>query len=309
MAQFRPPPSAASRWRALRRFVAWEHRLATRASRRPFTAFLHEFVRFGVKQAWACLFGGIMLALLMGTHLFYPHGVSLARYDFITLAAIAVQAGMLATGLETREEARVIVLFHLAGTAMELFKTAAGSWVYPEPSLLRIGGVPLFTGFMYAAVGSYLARAWRVFDIRFTRHPRLPALAALAVAIYVNFFSHHFVPDIRIPLFAISALLFGRTWFYYRVWRADRRMPALLGLLLVTLFIWFAENIGTLTRAWAYPNQLREWAPVGPGKIGAWYLLMLISYTLVALVNGIHEVGPLKDARTHRAAGYPDSAA
>jgi uncharacterized membrane protein YoaT (DUF817 family) len=36
--------------------------------------------------------------------------------------------------------------------------------VYPEPSLLRIGGVPLFSGFMYAAVGSYIARVWRICD-------------------------------------------------------------------------------------------------------------------------------------------------
>ena len=52
------------------------------------------------------------------------------------------------------EEAKVILAFHLVGTAMELFKTHMGSWEYPEPSLLRIGGVPLFSGFMYAAVGS-----------------------------------------------------------------------------------------------------------------------------------------------------------
>ena len=54
---------------------------------------------------------------------------------------------------------------------MEIFKTSVGSWIYPEPSLLRIGGVPLFTGFMYAAIGSYIARCWRLFDFRFTRPP------------------------------------------------------------------------------------------------------------------------------------------
>ena len=38
--------------------------------------------------------------------------------------------------------------------------------------MLRIGGVPLFTGFMYAAVGSYLVRVYRLFDLRFDRYPR-----------------------------------------------------------------------------------------------------------------------------------------
>ncbi len=241
-----------------------------------------------------------MLALLLGTHLWYPAGAALARYDFLTVMAVLIQAGMLATGLETREEAKVILLFHVAGTAMEVFKTAAGSWIYPEPSMLRIGGVPLFTGFMYASVGSYIARAWRAFDFRFTRHPPVPAVAALAGAIYVNFFAHHFLRDMRLALFAVSALLFGRTWLHYRIWRAHRRMPALVGFGLVTLFIWFAENIGTYSRAWAYPNQARAWVPVGLGKLGAWYLLILLSYVLVALVNGIRAMPPAA-ARTRPA--------
>ena len=71
---------------------------------------------------------------------------------------------MLAFRLETWREARVILIFHVVGTVMELFKTSAGSWVYPEASLLHIGAVPLFSGFMYAAVGSYIARVWRIFD-------------------------------------------------------------------------------------------------------------------------------------------------
>ena len=46
---------------------------------------------------------------------------------------------MLAFRLETLEEAKVILTFHVVGTVMELFKTYAGSWVYPEPALLRVG--------------------------------------------------------------------------------------------------------------------------------------------------------------------------
>ena len=283
----RRTPSAALRWRGLRRSVAWERRVGLWAAQRRATAFAHEFVRFGVKQAWACLFGGAMLALLLGTHFYYPADAMLTRYDFLTLSAVAIQALLLATGLETREEARIIILFHVAGSAMELFKTAAGSWTYPEEAVLRIGGVPGFTGFMYAAVGSYIARAWRVFDLRFVRHPPLWAVGALAGAVYVNFFAHHFVWDARWLLFAASAVLFGRTTICYRVWRVHRRMPALLGLGLVALFIWFAENLGTYARAWAYPHQAAGWTPVGIGKFGSWYLLMLLSYALVAAVHGM----------------------
>jgi uncharacterized membrane protein YoaT (DUF817 family) len=74
----------------------------------------------------------------------------------------------------------------------------------------------------------------------------LPTLGALSVAIYCNFFSHHYFPDGRWLLFIATAVLFRRTRIYYRVWRQYRWMPLLLGFLLVALFIWFAENIGTM---------------------------------------------------------------
>ncbi len=277
--------SAARIWAPLARFVETEARIGEWAERQRVTHALYEFVRFGIKQGWACLFGALLLALLIGTHLLYPRGAWLARYDFLVIAAVAVQIAMLAFKLETVEEAKVIFIFHAVGTAMEVFKTSVGSWVYPEASLLRIGGVPLFSGFMYAAIGSYIARCWRLFDFRFTRHPPLWALTLLAVAIYINFFAHHYLRDARLLLFAATALLFGRCWVHFKVWRVHRRMPLLLGFGLVALFIWLAENIGTFTAAWVYPNQRNGWALVPLGKLGAWFLLMIISYTLVALLN------------------------
>jgi len=246
---------------------------------------LVEFVVFGLKQGWACLFGGLMLALLLGTALFWPDGAALARYDFLVIAALAIQIGMIALRLETLAEARVIVIFHVVGTVMELFKTGAGSWTYPEPSLLRIGDVPLFSGFMYACVGSYMARIQRIFDIRFERYPPVWITALLALAIYVNFFSHHFVPDMRIPLFVVLALVYARTMMHYRVHRFWHRMPILLAFGLVTFFIWVAENLGTWSRAWLYPSQLEGWRMVGIEKFGSWYLLMTISVVLVTLVH------------------------
>lgn len=252
-------------------------------------SWFYEFLLFGFKQGWACLFGALMLALLLGTHLFYPQEAPLARYDFLTLAALAIQIGMLVLKLETLDEAKVILAFHLIGTVMELFKTYFGSWAYPEASMLRIGGVPLFSGFMYAAVGSYLARVWRIFEFRFTHYPNRAATILLGLAIYVNFFAHHMLPDVRIVLFAGLAMLFWRTQVWFRVWREDRWMPLLLGWFLVAVFIWLAENIATFSRAWVYPNQQQGWSLVSPAKLGAWYLLMYISFILVAAVHGPRE--------------------
>ena len=252
-------------------------------------AWLYEFVLFGLKQAWACLFGGLMLALLLLTHWFYPEAAPLSRYDFLTVAAIVIQIGMLAYRLETWDEAVVILAFHLVGTIMELFKTAAGSWHYPEAAMLRIGAVPLFSGFMYAAVGSYLARVWRIFDFRYTHFPAIGLSQLLALAIYLNFFAHHWLPDARLLLFAAVGFLFLRTRIYFRVWRKDRWMPLLVGWLLVALFIWFAENLGTFSNAWLYPDQRSGWHLVSPTKLGAWYLLMYISFIMVAAVHGVRE--------------------
>lgn len=263
-------------------FRRWERIISLwAAAQNQLVAALYEFVRFGLKQAWACLFGGAMVALLLGSYVLYPADALISRYDFLTLAALCIQLMLISTGLETKDEALVIFLFHIVGTVMEIFKTAMGSWIYPEPSFLRIEGVPLFTGFMYACVGSYLTRVWRLFDFHFTHHPPFWAICVLAIAIYINFFTHHFTADIRMALFLLSALLFGRCWVYFRVWRVHRRMPLLLGFFLVTLFIWFAENIGTLSRAWIYPNQIDGWSLVAPAKLGSWFLLMLISYVMV----------------------------
>lgn len=267
------------------RFGKIRARLEALSPQPGWQSWLYEFLLFGFKQAWACLFGGLMLALLMGTHVLYPDGAPLARYDFLTLSALAIQLAMLGFRLETLSEAKVILAFHVVGTVMELFKTSAGSWAYPEASYLQIGDVPLFSGFMYAAVGSYIARVWRIFDFRYSQYPPAWTTYALAAAIYVNFFAHHYLVDLRMGLFALLGMLHWRTRIYFRVWQADRWMPLLLGWFLVAVFIWFAENIATFARAWTYPDQAEVWTMVSFGKLGAWYLLMYISFVLVAAVH------------------------
>lgn len=274
------------------RFTSLEQRIDTAAHRlldalpqSGLSGAAVEFLVFGLKQAWACLYGGALLGLIIATRYLWPDGAAVNRYDFLFAAALAIQAAMLAFRLEKPQEAWVILIFHVVGTAMELFKTAQGSWIYPEEAFFRIGGVPLFSGFMYASVGSYIARVTRIFDIRYSEYPPQWATLTLAVGIYANFFAHHFLPDIRLVLFAATAALFWRTAVNYRVFRFRHRMPLLLGFLLVALFIWFAENIATWSRAWLYPGQENGWTPVSIGKLGAWYLLMIISFVLVTLVH------------------------
>ena len=245
---------------------------------------LAEFVMFVLKQGWACLFGGLLLAVIIATKLVWDPDWPLQRYDFLFLFAIATQGLFLAAKLETWEEARVILLFHLTGTAMEWFKIHAGSWAYPEPGLFKLMGVPLFSGFMYASVGSYIARVVRVFDMRFAPYPSFPLTLILALAIYVNFFAHHFLPDIRALLFAGTVILFYRTKIWFRIHDRHWWMPLPLAAFLAALALWIAENVGTATGTWVYSGQVPGQI-VSLAKLGSWYLLLYVAFVTVTLVT------------------------
>jgi uncharacterized membrane protein YoaT (DUF817 family) len=251
-------------------------------ARLPFA--LAEFVMFVLKQGWACLFGGLLLAAIIITKLLWQPGWPVHRYDALFLFAIGTQALFLWTKLETWEEARVILLFHLTGTAMEWFKVSAGSWAYPEQGIFVVLSVPLFSGFMYASVGSYMARVIRVFEMRFAPYPPYWITLVLAGAIYVNFFAHHFVADIRPALFVATIALYARTRIWFRI--SDRQwwMPLPLAAFLSALALWVAENVGTATGTWAYSGQLPGQV-VSFAKLGSWYLLLYVAFVTVTLVT------------------------
>ena len=251
-------------------------------ARLPFA--LAEFVMFVLKQGWACLFGGLLLVAIIGSKLVWQADWPIQRYDALFVFAIGTQALFLWAKLETWEEARVIVLFHLTGTAMEWFKVHAGSWGYPEPGLFKLMQVPLFSGFMYAAVGSYMARVIRIFDMRFAPYPPFWMTFALAAAIYINFFAHHFGPDIRWILFAATLAIYGRTRIWFRISARDWWMPLPLAAFLSSLALWVAENVGTATGTWLYSGQRPDhW--VSFAKLGSWYLLLYVAFVTVTVVS------------------------
>ncbi|MBP2559506.1 uncharacterized membrane protein YoaT (DUF817 family) [Neorhizobium galegae] len=249
----------------------------------PLPWWLSEFILFGLKQAWACLFAAIMLALLLITKAVWQEGWPVHRYDFLFLAALTIQILFLRFKMESWDEARVILVYHVTGTVMEIFKVHMGSWAYPETSFIQIGGVPLFSGFMYAAIGSFMARTIRIFDMRFSHYPPMWQTGLLAIAIYVNFFSHHFLPDIRYLLFAATVIVFRRVNIHFTTDSTTLRMPLVFAAFLSSAFLWLAENIGTLTGTWIYPTQ-ETWHVVSFGKLGSWYLLLYVSFVLVTLV-------------------------
>ncbi|RNB85140.1 DUF817 domain-containing protein [Brevibacillus fluminis] len=249
--------------------------------KRAFVLLLH----FGYQEAMSCLFPvSIFLALAL-THLI--DNPIIPRYDLLLLWCLAMQIFMVKSGLETKDELKVITLFHLIGLLLELFKTHMGSWSYPDAGYSKIAGVPLYSGFMYASVASYLCQAWRRLDVSITGWPRAWFTVPLGAAIYLNFFTHHFIGDFRWILTALMFVIFLRTRVHFIVRGEPFRMPLALSFFLIGFFIWIAENIATLFGAWTYPNQHEGWQLVSLSKISSWFLLIIVSFIIVAQLKHV----------------------
>lgn len=251
--------------------------------------FAMEFLYFGIKEARACLFVALFFAAVFTV----PRAglLGIPRYDLLLVIALAIQAWMVWSKLESMDELKAITIFHLIGFVLEAFKTSGQiqAWSYPDFAYTKLLGVPLFSGFMYAAVGSYIIQAWRLLDLRIVHHPPYWMAAAIALLVYVNFFTHHYIGDYRWYIACCAVGLYARTVVIFRPLDRDREMPLLLGFVLIGFFIWLAENISTLFGVWKYPEQMGAWSVVHLGKWSSWSLLVIMTFTLVANLKHIKE--------------------
>ncbi|MFZ6777034.1 DUF817 domain-containing protein [Undibacterium sp. Ji83W] len=252
-----------------------------------FRRFLLEFWYFGIKEVRSCLFVGLFFASI----LIVPKAglFGLPRYDVLFLIALLIQGGMVWSKLETMDELKAVTLFHIVGFALEVFKVSGQiqSWAYPEFGYTKLWGVPLFSGFMYASIGSYIIQAWRLFDLRIRHHPPYWMAGLIGILIYLNFFTHHYIGDYRWYLAACALGLYARSSVVFRPLDRDRSMPLLLSFVLIGFFIWLAENMGTFFGIWRYPNQLGAWSTVHVGKWSSWSLLVIMTFTIVAHLKHI----------------------
>ncbi len=247
-----------------------------------------QLVRFGWAQARSCVFPVVIFASLALTKI-APLPL-LPRYDWLLVICLLMQWWMVRSGMETRDELKVITLFHVIGLALELFKVRMGSWSYPEEGYTKIFGVPLYSGFMYASVASYLCQAWRQLKVELVQWPPFWMVVPLASAIYLNFFTHHYWVDVRWWLSSLVMLVFWRSWVTYEVGGVRYRMPLVLSFLLIGFFIWIAENIATFFGAWQYPNQAKVWSLVHLGKVSSWCLLVIVSFLIVATLKQVKTI-------------------
>ena len=247
--------------------------------------YLTEFTYFTLKQIKSILFPLLFIIILgISNYISIP---GLYRYDFLFIAALIVQIVLVYTKIETKDEAKTIFLFHLIGLCLELFKThpSVGSWSYPEMGYLKIMGVPLYSGFMYVSVGSYIVAAWKAFKLEFIHHPSYKVSLALCFLIYLNFFTNHFIPDFRVFLFIAIFAAYYKTSVYFSPRTRRYKMPLVASFVLIGFFVWIAENLATLLGAWKYPSQIHEWHVVGLQKITSWSLLVIICFIIVAYLK------------------------
>ncbi|ENX12689.1 hypothetical protein F895_03068 [Acinetobacter sp. CIP 64.2] len=249
-------------------------------------------LNFITKAASAALFGLLLLIAFaisapMGSHEYY----GFFRYDYLLFYALIIQACLIYLKLESWAEAKVIALFHIMAMGMEIFLThpAIASWQYPQPAVFKILTVPLFAGFMYSAVGSFFARSLRLYHVSFEKLPSFGNMLGLAVLSYLNFMTKFFIPDIRVGLFIWSVLIFWKTKLSFQLEQRHFKIPMLPVLLVLAFLIWIAENISTFYKIWLYPSQVDAWHIVGWGKLGSWYLLLLLSLVLVLKILGTRD--------------------
>ncbi len=245
-------------------------------------AFWKEFDWFTLKQLQASAFPLSIFALLgLWQFVLHPASVPISRYDFLFLGCLAMQAWLVWSGWETLDELKVISVFHLVGLCLEVYKVHHGSWSYPEPAWIKVGNVPLYSGFMYASAASYVAQAWRRFDLEMVRWPSLPMTLASCVLIYANFFLNRVIGDSRWWIAGFVGVAFWKTSVRFTCGQGRFSMPMLAAFVLIGFFIWVAENICTALGAWQYPNQVSYWQMVSLNKFTSWTLLAILTVTLI----------------------------
>ncbi|CAM5366701.1 DUF817 family protein [Streptomyces chartreusis] len=134
----------------------------------PLGAALRQLLEFAWLQTRSCAFAIALMSGVAASTLL--PGLPVARYDLLVVYGVLLTLLFWLRGWENGRDVGVIAVCHVIGLAFELVKVSLGSWSYPEPAVLKFAGVPLYGGFLYAAVGSYICRAWQLFDLELVRY-------------------------------------------------------------------------------------------------------------------------------------------
>lgn len=168
-------------------------------------------------------------------------------------------------------------------TKFILDKEDSGNKSY-NSGIFYIASVPIFTGFMYASIGSYMAKEFKLLKLRVEKMPSNIVLIIFSIAIYANFILNNHIFDFRYILIIVMLVLYSPVDLYFTLGRIEYKFNLPLAFFLIGFFIWIAENISTYLGIWSYPNQVPIWHFVHFSKITSWMLLSIVSFNLVYML-------------------------
>ncbi len=240
---------------------------------------LIEFLCFGLKQLIGITFGlTLILGFVLTTNTDY-------RYDILFIYALIIQYCLYKFKFESKRDILVVTVFHLVGLSMELIEVSINhSWEYTSTGFFYIASVPIFTGFMYASVGSYMAKEFKLLKLKLDNMPSDKFIIIFSITIYANFILNNHIHDFRYLLLLIMAVVYNRATLHFSPARQQYKFNLPFAFLLIGFFIWVAENISTYLGIWSYPNQVPVWHMVHISKITSWMLLSIVSFNLVYLL-------------------------
>ena len=234
------------------------------------------------------MFGAVFVVAILASAALWNADWAVARTDALFVFGVLGLVAMFALGWNALGDALPIGAVFLAGVVLEWQRTGAGAWAYEAGGVLQFGQKPLFVGFMYAAVGSYIIRSLRLKALMVTGMPAIWIGLGAGAVIYGSYFLS--LPSwVRPLLLTFVVIVFSGarvrspsgSWLYVPV-----------ALAMAAVLLWVAENVGTFTGTWSYPGQ-GAYEFVSLSKIGAWFLLLNVCFLLVIYL------GP-GDLRRHR---------
>ena len=187
--------------------------------------YIKQLLHFTYEQALSCLFPVVIFLTLALSKLITIPG--LYRYDFILIVCLLMQWFMYKTRLETKDELKVITVFHLIGLLLEIYKVHFGSWSYPEEAYSKV------LEFHFTAV-----LCMRVSQVTYAKHgEECIYKCIIGQKLFCNtsrsndllqFFTHHFIYDFRWVLTLLLFIVFFRTFVEFSLRGVTYKMPLVL---------------------------------------------------------------------------------
>lgn len=225
------------------------------------------------------LAGGYVLLLIGGLLAAHLVPLPVAQYDAVLVYCVIVTVVAGSLGWLTRRELIAMLAGYVTVMALAIVAVTQGERSYPLDGWAEIGGVPLLAGFGGAAVVAYVCRLWRLLAIE-VEHFQSVTASAVAVLIYANFISRHWLLDIRALLAPLLLVVLRRCWVTFTLTGRRRRIPAALGYLATVLPLWALERLCAVLVG---DGWLWSTIPVGSG--GSWALLVAAAFLAVTFLK------------------------